>query len=460
MMANTIRMAEIARERFGSKGLAVTLELLTVIAALFVAYSTFFPARAYTGNWDDAYAVLMSRDTIASLVASGDLYSYMSDESAMSDFFDTMFPESNYVFWYSMEGTKDKITIACNCTSEQITKIDAWSDGLRMNDRDIDVFVCYTKLEEPKSTCMKTSDVLLTWGTQDLAEYEQGLMSYLTEDKGIVEIVDFPAGASPDSTQQAIFGITNSGVFDGTEDVMHQPDSTDWLTYGPFKYFYHMPLTLYAPENAALTECLVSMKGSFSHSIAGIPLWHDFWTCNGTYVFFDMNDDGVYVEDDDVGPLSEGDKVTLGPYDFMLGYVDSSNKIRMSFPGSADYKFMDFVQAPATEPVFPDDGDITRILVQMDGAQPSPACGVIVNGPYDSRTAWMADLGRGGLDVPDFTDDHRQLLLSLLVWSSRKRVGSETIPSIQEGRMSSYVEINNIDVFEIHKYEIGVGSPY
>ena len=449
-----------SKKAFGSKGLAVTIELLAVVTALFVAYSTFFPARTYTSNWDDAYAVLLSRDLVASLVASGDLYSYMSDEATMSDFFDTMFPESNYAFWYTMEGVKERIMVACDCTNEQITKLDAWADGLRMNDRDIDVFVCHAKLEEPDSVCMQGSDVLLIWGTQDIAEYEQGLVSYLTEDKGIVEIVDFPAGTSPDSTQQAIFGITDGGVYDGVQDVIHQPDSTDRLTYGPFKYFYNMPLTLYAPDSAALTECLVSMKGSFSHSIPGLPLWHDFWTCNGTYVFFDMNDDGVYVEADDVGPLSAGDNVTFGEHDFMLSYVDSSNKIRMSFPESADYKFMDFVQPPAGEPIFPDDGDITRILVQMDGAQPNPACGVIVNGPYGSRTAWIADIGRDGLESPEFLDDHKQLLLSMLVWSSSKIVGSETIPSIQEGRVSSYIDVSNIDVFEIHKYEIGVGSPY
>lgn len=433
-----------------SKGIANILELLAVVLALFVAFNMFFPGRGYKSNWDDAYAVLIGRDMISSLAATGDLYPYMSDQTKMDAFFEDLFPVSNYVFWYKMEGIRERINVACNCTGEQIQKLDTWADGLRVNGRDINMFFCYADLGAPGSTCMEDSDVLVIWGNKNLNE--QTLSNYLVEGKGIIEIADFTAAEPPDAVQQSIFGIDSGGSYDGTGDDIVEPASTSKMGYGPYKLFYDMPLTLYATQTDYLAECASCMNGTLK-----LTNTHTFWTCNGTYVFFDTDGDGFK----DTPPLQAGNVTTIGGFDFTLRYFDSMDRIRLTFSDSTPYKFGDFVQpAAGGQPVVPDDGDEDRILVQMDGTATPIACGVVLNSMYDSGTAWVADFGRNGLDPQEVGDDHRQLMLSLMLWSSKKATGSEGTPTIQTGYVTSYVEINNIDVFDIQKYEIGVGSPY
>lgn len=442
-----LKSTKKSKVQMASKGIATILEFLAVIMALFIAFNIFFPGVAYESNWDDAYAILLGRDMLASLVATDDLHSYMSDETSMQNFFDELFPVSNYVFWYKMEGLKDKINVACNCTNEQIGKLREWSTGLRLNDRDISMFFCYAELDKPGSTCMEDSDVLIIWSYKNLNE--QNLRNYLMEGKGIIEIVDFTA--APDAVQQNIFGITSGGSFDGVEDEILKPYDTTQITYGPYKLFYHMPLALYATEGATLAECQSSMRGTFN-----LTLTHSFWTCNTTYVFFDTDGDGSK----DTPPLEPGNLTTIEGSDFLVNYVDSINKIRISFSDSTTYKFDDFANPGSILPIVPNDGDEERIFVQMDGTATPIACGVILNNLYDSGTAWVANFGRTGLGMPNVGDDHKQLMLSLIVWASNKRTGTEDLPVIQKGHTASYVEVNNIDVFEIYNYEIGVGSPY
>jgi hypothetical protein len=432
------------------KGLATTLEFLAVVIALFVAFNVFFPGSLYRSNWDDAYSVLLSKDMLASLVATDDLYSYMSDAAMMQSFFDNMFPVSNYVFWYNMEGIKERINVACNCTDEQMAKLGSWSTGLRMNDRNINMFFCRADLEDPESSCMEDSDLLVIWGNKGLNE--QALSNYLVDDKGILEIVDFSIAEPPDAVQQNIFGIGSGGSYDGIENEIPKPSQTNQVTYEPYKLFYHMPLALYATDAASLPECGTSMRGTLNLSMT-----HSFWTCNATHVLFDTTGDG----NPDDGPLVEGNFTTIEGSGFNVSYIDSINKIRISFSDLTPYKFDDFVQpAGGGQPVVPNDGDENRILLQMDGTASPIACGVVMNDMYDSRTAWVADFGRNGLEMPNVGDDHKQLVLSLILSVSNKETGSGDLPDIQRGHVTSYVEANNIDVFEVSKYEVGVGSPY
>jgi hypothetical protein len=80
-----------------------------------------------------------------------------------------------------------------------------------------------------------------------------------------------------------------------------------------------------------------------------------------------------------------------------------------------------------------------------------------LNGTF-SRTAWIADFSRDGLDKVE--DDHRELLLSLILWASNKRSVSMTSSQLKTGFISTYINAFNDDIFEIYKFKLGLGYPY
>ncbi len=437
------------------KGIANTLELIGVMIALFVSFNFFFPGSSYRNNWENAYAVLLSRDMLASLVATDDIQSYMSDRITMENFFSNLFPQSNYIFWSSTEGIKKEINVSCACSLQQIVKLESWSNGLEINGQQISMKLCQADLSDPSSTCMEQSDVLIIWNDEDLAPHLTTLYNYLVEDKGIIEIRDFTQ--RPGITQRTIFGIDSGGVRSGTADEILEPSNVRQLSYQPYKLFYHMPLSLFATEDSDVPDsCTVSRKGIFT--IKGSQ--HGFWVCDGSSVYFSSSG----TVNPDIGPLrprqgsEPGDEFTLEGSRFELSYIDSQNKIRITFLYEPGYSFENFAMADDIG-ILPDDGDESRIFMRMNGPADNRACSVVLNNVSDSRTAWVADFSRDGLDSPTIGDDYRQLLLSLIVWASKKQESTEPV-IVKSGYTTSYISVNNTDVFEIRRYEIGVGYPY
>lgn len=430
------------------KGIASTIEVIAVILALFISFSIFFPGGAYKSNWDNAYASLTSRDIMATLLATGNLHSYMYNDEEMTNFLENMFPETNLIFWYRLEGIKDSIVVACNCTNEQIQALQDWTKGVRLNDRDIEMSICPTSLTTSEAGCIKESDVLLIWGYRDLQPHEQLLSDYLVEDKGIVELMDF--NSAPDAVQQNIFGINRGGFLGESEDVILEPYRTDQITYQVYKSFYNMPLAVFGAEQSTdLSQCEMEFRGTLTLNEQNM-----FWICNATYAYFDDSGDTI----PDKGPISPGESFSLDGFYFELSYVDSEDKIRITFLETPNpYEFIDFAMPPLGEAIISGNNDNSRVFVRMSGGA-NTACGVVLNNVSASRTTWIADFTRNGVD--EVGDDHRQLLLSSLVWASKKYVGTEDVPIFQKGFATSYITIKNIDMFEIQKYDIGVGYPY
>jgi hypothetical protein len=73
-----------------------------------------------------------------------------------------------------------------------------------------------------------------------------------------------------------------------------------------------------------------------------------------------------------------------------------------------------------------------------------------------NRVAWIADF----TDNDIIGDDHKLLLTSLLLWASNKKASAVLSSNLKIGYLTSYVNINNTDMFEVYKFNLGLGYPY
>jgi len=442
-------MSIISIMSMSKKGVVTIIELIMIILILFISFSVFFPPARYEHNWDNAYSALLGKDMMTALVATGDLESFFSDETSMYNFFNTLFPESNLIFWYRMYKVKDDISVACNCTNSQIAQLEDWVTDLRFNNRDITISFCQTSLEN-SNNCIRNSDEMLIYGYKDLQPYEQLLSDYVMEGNGIIEIVDFSSDPDLDVVQQKIFGISDGGVFNNEENIIIEPYSINDLIYQVHKNFYKIPLSLSTTQTETIGQCPVDAeKGIFK--FRGNE--YGFWVCQASEIYFDSTG----TTNPDIGPYIPDQSFSLGGFDFKLSYIDSSSKIRINFLDSPKYRFENFISSLHRE-IIQSDGNNDRVFIKIDGFVDNMACGVILNNASDSRTAWVADFGGGGAGMVG--DDHRHLMISLLVWASDKQTTSGYIPELEKGYTSSYITVKNIDMLEINQYEIGVGYPY
>lgn len=437
-----------------SKGVVSIIELILVVIILFTAFNIFFPGFSYKTGWSEALLLQRSRDIVLTVDRIGRLYEYSFDSSAFETFLDEVISAS-LITWSDTEGAvKNEILISCNCSDEQMIALSSWLGGLKINGRSINALVCYTELGVI-NPCIENSDLLLIWGYKPLTDYESQLLSYLKTGNGIVEIMDFDKSVTVDSAQISIFGIDADGSWGSDYDIILKPSDASQVTYKPYKLFYHIPIDLEAPTTAATTQtCDINTTGNFVVREAAYP----FWICrkDSSYtVYFDTDGDGI----GDTQPLAEGDSFTIQGFEFILKYIEGNERIRVAF--SPDYQFVDFVKKPdlSIKKIVPSDGDYGRVLVRMgEPGASNRACGVILNNPQASRTAWVADFTRDGLDAAG--DDHRQLLASLLLWASNKKARGLPIGNIRVGYITSYINVNNTDVFEVYKLNFGIGYPF
>jgi hypothetical protein len=116
-----------------------------------------------------------------------------------------------------------------------------------------------------------------------------------------------------------------------------------------------------------------------------------------------------------------------------------------------------------TNLVTPGDGNLDRILIQTNAStlnwKPIPA--VILNASQSYKVAWMANFTEGSRYVQASTgDDERLLLLSLILWASDKRTYSVMNPELRMGTRASYINAVNNDMFEVYKFNFGLGYPF
>ncbi|MFQ6120513.1 MAG: hypothetical protein ACE5KE_11610, partial [Methanosarcinales archaeon] len=392
----------------------------------------------------------------------------------------------------------------------------------KINRREIDVLPCYTNLEAI-NPCLSSSDVLLIFGYKNLSNpvYLNTFKEYLKTGSGIVEIVDLNTSmVLGDDVQQKIFGLggDQSAVQEGLSEYdvfrdtvaspIKRPINTTVFSYQPWKYFYHIPIPLFASSiagsiptdpNLPLPSCNQLSVGVFGiqanltkidSQLIGSPTFYKFWICDSNKVYFDtdLNDsaDVALSVDDSFGIVDYYNNSLF--WNFTLNYIDEQEKIGVSF--NPNYRFSDFItyweeecECPPGKPgkcppskakagglckgkkewagvtnlLAPGDGDLSRILIQASNQTNigTPIPGVILNVTEISRTAWIANFTSDGVG-----DDERLLIISLLFWASDKRAVGVLSPGVKLGIKTSYINSVNEDMFEVYKFNLGLGYPF
>jgi len=423
------------------------------VIILIVVFNVFFPSFSYKNRWEEALILLKTRDLILTIDRTGKLFSYSFSSSALQNFLDTLVPisETGMLSWSETEGTiKNEIVLACNCTADQMRTLSLWTKDLKINGRNVTITTVYTNLHD-----IQSSDVLLIWGEKDLSNYVNELKEYLKNGNGIVEIADFRTADEVNSAQQQIVGLSFIQRIQDVADYnsfSREPDNSTDAIYEPYKYFLHIPVPLNAePSTLSIPGCSYSTsnKGNFTFRKTS----YSFWICSGTSVWFDADANGQY----DMS-VSVGQNFKLGGYDFTLNYIDDNRKIGISF--NQTFRFSDFlyiVDPPkGSTHLEPADGNSKKVLVNaVFSSPPANFPVVILNSTQVNRAAWIADFTDDAVG-----DDHKLLLISLVLWASNKKASAVLSSNLKIGYITSYINVNNTDMFEVYKFNLGLGYPY
>jgi hypothetical protein len=495
------------------KGQISIIEAITTILILIFSLTIFFPPFSYETGWDVADTLLKVRDVITTADRIGILYNISFDRSLLNNFLSKTVLENNTVFWYETKGTvKEKIVVACNCTDEEIYTLSNWTYGLEVNGRPVKFEFCpsYLGIVNP---CYFGSDVLLIWGYRNLTNYAWLLNSYLNSENGIVEVSDLNATLLDPGTKQ-IFGLSNTTTtetsqfsdydrFRVTHDCDEKPCNASDIIYQPWKYFYHIPVPISTtqlqpgniPTEGSLPSPYCSNITNNSLKIQSYvyqvdsqnieePYAYSFWVCNFSSVYFDTDRNGTA----DL-KVNIGDKFNLPNlynqsenFTFLLSYIDKE-KVGITF--QPKYKFYDFIRyefgyqidpsKPGNGPpehavaaglvnrwakyyvIVPDDNDYNRVLIQAENTTETGGIipGVILKSTPAYNTAWIANFTDGGVG-----DDERMLLISLLLFASKKRSSEITTTPVKRGYEVSYVNAVNRDMFDVYLFTLGLGYPF
>jgi hypothetical protein len=396
---------------------------------IFISLTIFFPGFSYQDNWDEALIVLKGRDAILTIDDMNMLYSFSFEEEELEGFLDNVTNETALIPWSETQGTlKSRIRVACNCTPEQRDDLYSWFGELRINNRTIRLEF----LDSNLTIIHPGTDLLLIWGYKDLTSYEENLKDYLRDGNGIVEIMDF---SNPlEDVQRQIFGIEDGGSWGSRDcDIILKPLTVDNVTYQPYKYFYHVPFPLKATSLQGDSNC-----GNF--------------TLRSTDYEFCINASGVYIEDERV---IEREIFTIDSDTFLLNNVaDDATFIDVSF--RPDYNFTEFAFDTGIRKIVPinDEDYRTFMRIHQETGVPKRGSVVVLNGTV-GRTAWIADFSRGQVG-----DDHKLLLLTLLLHGSNKKAIGILRPSVKIGYSNSYINTVNYDMFEVYRFNLGLGYPY
>jgi hypothetical protein len=429
------------------------IEAVISIIIILTTFSIFFPGFTYQSKWQEATILLKSRDILITLDRLGKIWNFSFVED-MSYFMDSVV-EPNMLYWKETDGTfKQRIVVACNCTLEQIGELTRWIGKIKLNEREISLDFVQAKLDN-----IPQSDVLLIFGYKNLDAYRNNLLEYLKNENGIVEIADFDSPV--ENAQKEIFGIVDSGSWSIVDyDRTIKPLNASNITYQLYKIFYHLPLLLRTPtkeisiptEGLASPTCPNVTSGNFTFNQTA----KKFWVCNSTHVYFDTNQNSLA---DLVVKLNE-DFVLQG-YKFHLNYINNYTDIGISF--RPFYNFTDkdtfqFCREPSKRRITPLNNENERAFLYgvkqtVWGEDVRSFC-VIVNA--SGKAIWFTD----PTNTIALEDDHKLLLASLLLAASNKRALQMPYPGLRIGYLTPYINVKNKDMFEVYKFNLGLGYPY
>ncbi len=446
------------------KGQISLIEAILAAVALFIAFNIMIPSGEYSTKWKEAINAIEGRDILITADRLGKLHEYAFSASFKTEFLNRLDSIKDAIVRSETQDTlQNTVYIACKCTSDQVTYLQNTLSEMKFNKRGITAVVCNTALSTI-NTCGSSAtypNSLVIWGYNDLTSNVNTLLNFLNDGNGLIEIADIPnskvdGGADDDEGQKRIFGLTaiSEGNFPSNLDEFIKPVNASQLPYQSYKWFYHLPYLLKGtvpeavPVEGGIPPCSSSLRGEFKFQAVN----HKFWIC-GASVYWDTNNNDVA----DI-VVTERNTFSIGSSNFFLNYIDSADKIRVSF--KPDYRFNDFIVLDNTynKLAVPIPDNKTRALLSMgfwDLTQEKPIAAVIFNGTENYKTAWVADFSRGGLT--NTGDDHKQLLASLVFSVANKK----TEPTLQQtGQITSYINVNTTDMLEIYKIDLSVGEPF
>lgn len=451
------------------KGQIPVLEMIAVTIILFVSFSIFFPQTGFANRWSDAEVVLKGRDIMLTADRIGSMGSFSANPAAFANFLNITIPEKNLIYWSVLEGTlQSKVTVACNCTTQQINDLLNWIGRMRLNGRNIQIDMLPSTL-----TPIQNSDVLLIWGRTDLAPFKSEILNYLGSGNGVVGIADVDKKDLKDgSAYVEIFGIKeckdvlgggSCGGGGDNELTFINPSDTSRLTFLPHKIFFHLPIrtvpafgAIVPLENASMPPCnsFPVFEGTFSFRSTDAK----YWICDISTVYFDTNENSLADR-----ILKENDTFKIDGFDFKMSYIDLNRTFISIRPG---FKFDDFRKGDGEDDdkgkngklkVFPADGDAGKILLKAgDYNSGNPIPVIVANGSASGRVMWGPDF----ITEQPVNHDERLLLASMLLSASNKKSREPAVGNLQIGFLTPYINVINRDMFEVYQFNLGLGFPF
>jgi len=455
------------------KGFVSFIELVVAIIILIVAFAILFPPFRYTTKWGEALALIKGRDIVSSLASSNKMYEYSFNSSLAEEFLSQALRETNFIYSYSTtNAVKNEIFIACNCTLEEINELSKLLSGFEINGREIEFLIFYSRLDEINDP-NKRSDLLLILGNKELDEYYGEIKKYLESGKGIILVADFSDQLSGEIYEK-IFGLNSSGGIQIDETLLYdifrkKPTSAKEINYEPWKYFYHVSIPIFTSPyfgdipldpNLQQENC-ISFNGSLNLKAYlinenALPYSFKFWTCNDSKIFIDSDLNGKADKEIFLGQQFSLTMNSIS-YNFSLNYI-RKGKVGISI--KPEYDFFDFIkyewdyQAGFSKYnlILPVDGNYERVLIKLKD-ESFEIAGCILNSST-GKTAWVSDFRKEGI-----TDDER-LLLASLIFSVSNKNPTQLYPRMKIGYTTSYLNVENKDVYEIYEFQLTLGYPF
>lgn len=443
------------------KGQIPILEMITVTVILFITFGIFFPQGDVQSRWDDANVILKGRDMALTMDRTGMLNQFVADRDALTDFLNKNIPERNLISWTTLDGTvQPEIIIACNCTTDQIDTLLNSMGRLKLNGRNFTIDFVASTLSP-----IQRSDALLIWGRTDLEPFRNDIVNYLRSGNGVIGLADIE---NPDEAYTEIFGVAecasllgqgNCGGAGSTELEFLVPTSVSQPRYQAYKFFHHLPIR-------SVSTGQFSAEVPVENEISTCPVWPvpegffsfkstdaRYWVCfQDDTIYFDT--DGNNVADTIV---SEREDFVIAGSNFRMSYIDSNSTFGRIFVSiKPEFRLDDFRDQNID--LVPADLDNTKILLRdgnYNGGQPIPV--VTVNRSTSGMAVWAPEsLVTDG----QFNHDERLLLASMISAASNKESRNPFVGEFQIGFLTPYVNVVNIDMFEVYQFNLGLGFPF
>lgn len=453
------------------KGQVSIIEAIVASIALFIAFNMIINTGVYQTNWKEAVGSMNGRDVLVTADRLGKLYDYSFSLSAFnSEFISKLDSVNDSIIRLDAVGTPGNVAyVACDCTNDQMNYVQGILNSVKFNNRQISFTVCSTALPAI-NTCgsgAKYPNALVIWGYKDLTPQDtmNNLTDFINNNNGIIEIADIPnakvdgIGTDDDVAQKLIFGLkSTSDTFPSiTQDNFLTPQDAYQAAYQAYKAFYHLPYTATATGKGNSFKMEGGQQITCNGNTGNFNIQNNnfqFWICSDGKAYFDtsipQNNKADIV-------ISQGQSFLIGSSNFTMNYIDTPDKIRVSFKPA--YPFNDFVVADESHnKLLPIDDDKGKGLLSMgfwDINLQKPISAVIFNGTDSGKTAWVADFSRTGL--ANTGDDHRQLLSSL-IFSVMNKNQKQKFQQI--GQVTSYINVNNTDILDIYRIDLSVGKPF